>query len=46
MKRIRKNGGILITSYGMVSTEIMNLTDSRFDVIVVDEGHKAKNKDT
>jgi SNF2 family DNA or RNA helicase len=46
MKSVRKNGGILITSYGMVTTEILNLTDMRYDVIVIDEGHKAKNKNT
>ena len=46
MKGIRKEGGILITSYGMVTTEIQTLTDMRYDVIVVDEGHKAKNKNT
>ena len=46
MKSLRKNGGILITSYGMVSTERMNLTDMRYDVIVLDEGHKVKNKAT
>lgn len=46
MKKLRKLGGILITSYGMVSTEIQNLTDMRYDIIVVDEGHKAKNKNT
>jgi SNF2 family DNA or RNA helicase len=46
MKYIRKNGGILITSYGMLTTEIQNLTDNRYDCVVVDEGHKAKNKNT
>ena len=46
MKSIRKKGGILVTSYGMMSSEHMNLSDTRYDVIVVDEGHKAKNKDT
>lgn len=46
MKELRRNGGILITSYGMVTTEAMNLSDIRYDVIVVDEGHKAKNRNT
>lgn len=46
MKSLRKNGGILITSYGMVTTERLNLTDMRYDVIVLDEGHKVKNKGT
>ena len=46
MKNIRKNGGILVTSYGMMSSEMMNLSESRYDIIIVDEGHKAKNKDT
>lgn len=30
----------------MVTTERINLSDIRFDVIVVDEGHKAKNINT
>lgn len=46
MKSLRKNGGILITSYGMVTTERINLTDMKYDVIVLDEGHKVKNKGT
>lgn len=46
MKSLRKHGGILITSYGMVSTERLNLTDMRYDVIILDEGHKVKNKAT
>ena len=46
MKKLRRRGGILITSYGMVTTERMNLSDMRYDVIVVDEGHKAKNRNT
>ena len=46
MKSLRKKGGILVTSYAMITTERMNLTDMRYDIIVVDEGHKAKNKNT
>lgn len=46
MKKLRKNGGILVTSYSMVSTERMNLTDMKYDIIIVDEGHKAKNRNT
>jgi len=30
----------------MISTEIMNITDMRYDLIIVDEGHKAKNRNT
>lgn len=30
----------------MISTEIMNITDMRYDIIIVDEGHKAKNRNT
>jgi hypothetical protein len=30
----------------MITTEQMNLTDLRYDVMVIDEGHKAKNKNT
>lgn len=46
MRSLRKKGGILITSYGMISTERDNLSEMRYDVIIVDEGHKAKNKNT
>lgn len=46
MKLIRKKGGILVTSYSMVTTERMNLSDMSYDLIIVDEGHKAKNKNT
>jgi len=46
MKNLRKKGGILITSYGMISTERINLSDMKYDLIVVDEGHKAKNRNT
>ena len=46
MKLLRKKGGILVTSYGMVSSEKINLSEMRYDVIVVDEGHKAKNINT
>ena len=46
MKLLRKKGGILITSYGMVTSENINLSDMRYDVVVIDEGHKAKNRNT
>lgn len=46
IRQVRKRGGILITSYGMVSTERLNLGEVRYDVVVIDEGHKAKNKNT
>ena len=46
IKQLRKHGGILITSYGMVSSERLNLQDMSYDVIVLDEGHKAKNRNT
>jgi SNF2 family DNA or RNA helicase len=36
----------LVTSYGMVTSERMNLSDIRFDIVVVDEGHRAKNVNT
>jgi len=35
-----------VTSYGMISTERLNLSEIRYDVIILDEGHKAKNKNT
>jgi len=43
---LKKHGGILVTSFGMVTTERINLSEIRFDIIVVDEGHKAKNINT
>ena len=46
MRTLRKKGGILVTSYGMITTEHMNLCEMRYDVIVIDEGHKAKNRNT
>lgn len=46
IKKIRKQGGVIITSYGMVSSESLNLSELKFDVVVVDEGHKAKNVNT
>ena len=46
MRSLRKKGGILVTSYGMISSERINLTDMRYDIIIVDEGHKAKNRNT
>jgi SNF2 family DNA or RNA helicase len=46
IKTLRKKGGILLTSYSMVTTERMNLTDLSYDCIIVDEGHKAKSKNT
>lgn len=30
----------------MITTERMNLSDIRYDVMVVDEGHKTKNINT
>lgn len=46
IRRLKKQGGVLVTSYGMVSSERINLSEMRYDVIVVDEGHKAKNVNT
>jgi ATP-dependent DNA helicase len=46
IKQLRRRGGILITSYGMASSERINLTESRYDIVVLDEGHKAKNRNT
>ena len=43
IKTLRKQGGVLVTSYGMVTGERINLSEVRFDVVVVDEGHRAKN---
>lgn len=46
IRTLKKHGGILISSYGMVSSEKINLSEMRYDVLVVDEGHKAKNINT
>ena len=46
MRTLRKKGGILVTSYGMVSTEKINRSEMRYDLVVVDEGHRAKNINT
>ena len=35
-----------MTSYGMVTGEKINLSEIRFDLVVVDEGHRAKNINT
>lgn len=36
----------MITSFGMVTGERINLSEMRYDIVVVDEGHKAKNINT
>lgn len=36
----------MVTSYGMVTTERINLSEMRYDLVVVDEGHRAKNVNT
>lgn len=46
MKKLKDKGGILICSYGMVSTSRMLITEARYDILVIDEGHKTKNIDT
>jgi SNF2 family DNA or RNA helicase len=46
IKTLKKKGGILVTSYGMVTGERINLSEIRFDVVAVDEGHRAKNINT
>lgn len=46
VKKLRREGGVLVTSYGMVTSERINLSEMRYDVLVVDEGHKAKNINT
>jgi len=43
---MKKKGGVLITSFGMVTSERINLQEMRYDIVVVDEGHKAKNINT
>lgn len=36
----------MISSYGMITSERMNLSEMRYDILVVDEGHRAKNINT
>ena len=46
IRSLKKKGGGLISSYGMVTSERINLSELRYDLVVVDEGHKAKNINT
>ena len=46
IRSLKKKGGVLISSYGMVASERINLSELRYDLVVVDEGHKAKNINT
>ncbi len=46
MRKLKKKGGILICSYGMMCTSRLYITRLRYDILVMDEGHKAKNVDT
>ena len=46
LRVLKKKGGVLISSYGMISSEQINLADMRYDILVVDEGHKTKNINT
>ena len=46
IKTLKREGGVLVTSFGMVTSERINLQEMRYDVLVVDEGHKAKNINT
>lgn len=46
IEKLKKKGGILITSFGLVTTERLLLNDIRYDVLIMDEGHKAKNAET
>lgn len=46
IRSLKKKGGVLISSYGMVTSERINLSELRYDLVVVDEGHKAKNINT
>ena len=46
IKQVKKKGGLLISSYGMITSERLNLSEMRYDILVVDEGHKAKNINT
>jgi SNF2 family DNA or RNA helicase len=46
IKTLKREGGVLITSFGMVTSMRIELSEMRYDVLVVDEGHKAKNINT
>ena len=43
LEKVRKNGGILITTYGMIPTNEDIFVSHNWDFIVLDEGHKIKN---
>ncbi len=40
------NGDVVITSYGLLSNEAETLSDRQWNVIVLDEAHNIKNKET
>jgi SNF2 family DNA or RNA helicase len=46
IRTLKKKGGVLISSFGMITSERLNLSEMRYDLVVVDEGHKAKNINT
>ena len=46
IRQLKRKGGVLITSYGMITSERINLQEMRYDLVIVDEGHKAKNINT
>jgi DNA excision repair protein ERCC-6-like len=48
LQNFDKYGGVLITTYGMISSQIENLSSicKKIDYIILDEGHKIKNPST
>eukprot|EP01080_Neovahlkampfia_damariscottae_P011612 gene11612-4854_t len=48
LKEFNKTGGVVLTTYGMITSQIENFTGicKKIDYIVLDEGHKIKNSST
>jgi SNF2 family DNA or RNA helicase len=46
LKEVEKRGGVLLTSFGKVSTKAAKLRAIEWSVVMIDEGHKIKNHRT
>lgn len=46
MKKLKNKGGILVCSYGKLTSRRLYISELRYDILVMDEGHKAKNVET
>lgn len=43
---MKKHYGVVIATIGHISTDMLNVSESPYDIVVIDEGHKAKNDET